>query len=335
MGRKLILLFDGTWNNERNRTNVTLMHEAIVSNGRNDPAQACFYDPGVGTHWYDRLTGGAFGRGLSENIQKGYQRLIENYQPGDEIYVFGFSRGAYTARSLVGIIRKCGLLITNDETLIAEAYDLYRKKDVAPEDPEAIEFRARHSQEIRIKFIGVWDTVGSLGIPVSHVPFNSDYYRFHDTELSKIVDFAYHAIAADENRKDFDVAVWTKIKPENIEVEQRWFIGSHSNVGGGIKQTPEDMLRHMPLRWIQDKAEATGLKLKVKVIVGESDYLSKICDSYAEFMYGAYRLVKKRFIRKFGGGVKETVDPTVWTRYQSLEYRPLSLVGHPDTPNLA
>jgi hypothetical protein len=90
----------------------------------------------------------------------------------------------------------------------------------------------------------------------------------------------------------------------------------------------------MPLRWIQDKAEATGLKLKVKIIVGESDYLSKISDSYAEFMYGAYRLVKKRFIRKFGGGVKETVDPTVWTRYQSLEYRPPTLAGHPDTPNL-
>jgi uncharacterized protein (DUF2235 family) len=248
MSRKLVLLFDGTWNNTRDRTNVTLMHEAIVSTGSSDPVQACFYDPGVGTHWYDRWTGGAFGRGLSENIRKGYQRLIDNYQPGDEIYVFGFSRGAYTARSLVGLIRKCGLLTANDETLIAEAYDLYRKKEVAPEDSEAIEFRARHAQEIRIKFIGVWDTVGSLGIPVSHVPFNSDYYRFHDTELSKIVDYAYHAVAADENRKDFDVAVWTKIKPENIEVEQRWFIGSHSNVGGGIKQTPEDTLPHMPLR---------------------------------------------------------------------------------------
>ena len=334
MSRKLILLFDGTWNNKRDHTNVTRMHEAIISSGKDDPEQVCFYDAGVGTHWYDRLTGGAFGHGLSEIVRRGYKRLVDKYQAGDEIYVFGFSRGAYTARSLVGLIRKCGLLTADDDTLIAEAYDLYREKDIAPEHPKAIAFRTKHSSEIRIKFIGVWDTVGALGIPVSHVPFNSDYYRFHDTELSKIVDYSYHAVAVDENRKDFDVAVWTMIKPENIDVEQRWFIGAHSDVGGG-KQTSEMTLCNISLKWIQDKAAATGLKLKLDVVMADSDYLGKVSDSYADFMYGTYRLFKSRYTRKFGGGVKETVDDTVWQRYRSAEYRPTTLAGHPDTPDLA
>ncbi|MBA2483818.1 MAG: DUF2235 domain-containing protein [Nitrosomonas sp.] len=333
MRKKLILLFDGTWNNKRDRTNVTHMKESIISSGEDDPEQACFYDAGVGTRWYDRWTGGAFGRGLSENIREGYMRLVNAYKSGDEIYVFGFSRGAYTARSLVGLIRKCGLLTEDNNALIEKAYDLYREKDIAPEHPKAIEFRTKYSREIRIKFIGVWDTVGALGIPVSHVPFNSDYYRFHDTELSKIVDYAYHAVAVDENRKDFNVALWNKIKPENIEVEQRWFIGAHSDIGGG--KMPENSLSHIPLRWMQEKAEASGLKLNPKVVVGDSDYLSIISDSYAEFMFGVYRLFKDRYTRKFGVGVNETVDISVWKRFRTVDYRPLTLARHPDTPELA
>lgn len=334
MSRKLILLFDGTWNNKRDRTNVTHMKEAVISSGEDDAEQVCFYDAGVGTQWYDRLTGGAFGYGLSENIREGYKQLVSTYKAGDEIYVFGFSRGAYTVRSLVGLIRKCGLLTVENSALVSKAYDLYREKDISPEDSKAIAFRAEYSREIRVKFIGVWDTVGALGIPVSHVPFNSDYYRFHDTDLSKIVDYAYHAIAVNENRKDFDVAVWTRLKPENIEVEQRWFIGAHTDIGGG-DQIPENLLSHIPLRWIQDKAEATGLKLKSKVEVGDSDYLDKISDSYAKFMFGIYRLFKDRYNRKFGSGVKEKVDPSVWRRYRSTEYRPTTLAGHPEAPKLA
>src|SRR5437764_1375398 len=109
MARKLIVLFDGTWNNKKSRTNVIRMREAIASSGPDDREQPCFYDPGVGTRWYD-IIGGAFGHGLSENIRQGYRWLAQKYQANDEIYVCGFSRGATTARSLVGLIRKCGIL---------------------------------------------------------------------------------------------------------------------------------------------------------------------------------------------------------------------------------
>ena len=332
MARKLIVLFDGTWNNKKSRTNVIRMREAIVSSGADDPSQPCFYDPGVGTHWYDKITGAAFGRGLSENIQQGYRWLAQKHRANDEIYVFGFSRGAYTARSLVGLIRKCGILNSADEASVARAYDLYRDKGVAPDDERAVAFRASESREVRVKFIGVWDTVGALGIPASHVPFGRDRYRWHDTDLSKIVDYAYHAIATDENREDYAVAVWTKIKPQNIAVEQKWFVGAHANVGGGYDKDPADALPNLPLRWMQDKAEATGLKLRSKEEPGAPDCLAEINDSFKEFMFGTYGVLKKRFWRPFGGGCNESVHESVWQRWKAKpEYRPGSLLQRPDT----
>jgi len=332
MARKLIVLFDGTWNNKKSRTNVIRMREAIASSGPDDREQPCFYDPGVGTRWYD-IIGGAFGHGLSENIRQGYRWLAQKYQANDEIYVFGFSRGAYTARSLVGLIRKCGILKSADESRVERAYDLYRDKSVAPDDPKAVAFRASESREARVRFIGVWDTVGALGIPASRVPFGRDYFQWHDTDLSKIVDHAYHAVATDENREDYAVAVWTKIKPENIAVEQKWFVGAHANVGGGYDKHPPDALPNFPLRWMQDKAEATGLKLRSKEETEAQDCLVEVDDSFREFMFGAYRIFKKRFWRAFGEGVNESVHESVWRRWRERpEYRPESLRQHPGAP---
>src|SRR5260370_7064052 len=168
MASNLIAMFDGTWYNKKSRTNVIRMREAIASRGPNDPEQACFYDPGVGTHWYDKITGGVFGQGLSENIQQGYRWLAQKYQANDEIYVFGFSRGAYTARSLVGLIRKCGILNSADESSVARAYDLYRDKNAAPDDPKAGPFRPTDSREIPLPFIPVWATRPALALPPSH-----------------------------------------------------------------------------------------------------------------------------------------------------------------------
>ena len=310
---------------------VIRMREAIVSSGADDPSQPCFYDPGVGTHWYDKITGAAFGRGLSESIQQGYRWLAQKHRANDEIYVFGFSRGAYTARSLVGLIRKCGILNSADEASVARAYDLYRDKRVAPEDERAVAFRASESREVRVKFIGVWDTVGALGIPASHVPFGRDRYRWHDTDLSKIVDYAYHAIATDENREDYAVAVWTKIKPQNIAVEQKWFVGAHANVGGGYDKDPADALPNLSLRWMQDKAEATGLKLRSKEEPGAQDCLADVNDSFREFMFGTYGVVKKRFWRPFGKGCNESIHESVWQRWKAKPgYRPGSLLQRPD-----
>ncbi len=334
MRRNLIVLFDGTWNKQDDGTNVEEMRRCIAAT-----EQPFFYDPGVGTEWHEVVAGGALGYGLSKNIRQGYRWLCDTFQADDDLFVFGFSRGAYTARSLVGMIRKSGLLRGASDSLVSQAYDLYRDKDIAPDSLPAKSFRNSFSREVRVKFIGVWDTVGALGVPVSGVPFSRDHYQWHDTSLSKIADFAYHAIALDEHRKDYQVAVWTnwdeatktnQMKAENIDVEQRWFIGAHANVGGGYKH---DRLPSIPLRWLQDKAEACGLALSSKVVVGASDHRTPVVDSYTRFMFGLYKNFKDEFNRPFGQGVNETVDESVWLRWkEDPTYRPPCLLAHQDRP---
>lgn len=331
MKRRLIVLFDGTWNTHDDRTNVAHMAEAIAKDGADGVPQLKWYDPGPGTDWYNRIRGGVFGYGVSENIQHAYRWVAGEWGKTDEneLYVFGFSRGAYTARSLVGLIRKSGLLKNPSKEMVEQAYDLYRIKDVHPDDEQAVAFRAAYSREIRVKFIGVWDTVGSLGVPMTGavIPWGRDRYQWHDTELSKIVEYAYHAVALDEHRKDYEATVWTKRKSENKAVEQRWFIGAHANVGGGYK---EDRLHNIPLRWLQDKAAACGLGLKEFCRVEPDDYRAAVTDSYSEFMWGLYKSVKlgNRFHRPFGTGVNETVDDSVWQRWKDIkEYRPPSLLA--------
>jgi len=309
--------------------NLVLLFDGIRSSGPDDGQQPVFYDEGVGTKWWNRLSGGIFGRGLSENIQEGYAWLSRRHVPGDAIYVFGFSRGAYTARSLVGLIRKCGLLNSVTAESVKQAYELYREKSVHPDDPKAVEFRAKHARETRVRYVGVWDTVGALGIPISQVPFSRDFYQWHDTELSKIVDYAIQAVAADEHRKDFGVTLWSKLKPENVKVEQRWFAGAHSDIGGGEGGT----LPNLALRWLQDTAEEAGLALQSRADVTAQDALGSISDSFASFMFGIYRFFKKRYYRTFGAGVNEVVDESVWQRWRAdPNYRPPSLASHPQRP---
>ncbi len=350
--RRIVLLFDGTWNKPESNTNVERLRRLIAPRDASGVEQIVEYIPGVGvapgmTH----LLGGAFGYGLSGNVMEGYHRLCEKWQPGDDVYLFGFSRGAYTARSLGGLIRKCGLLKRGADGKLAQAaissaYDFYRDTTIQPDDPAAQNFRAQHSVEIGIHFIGVWDTVGSLGIPdtASWFPFARASYQFHDTELSKIVKYAYQALALDEHRADFSPTVWTRnpdsLKPgetltskklEQIEIEQRWFIGSHADVGGGNDRDgagrKPDPLPDLPLAWLQQKAIAAGLACD-KILVPSTDADTGVPrNSYAEFMYGIYKELKPPFDRTLGLGVNETVDNSVWQRWHAdVNYRSPSLV---------
>ncbi len=330
MGKRICLLFDGTWNKRDDHTNVRAMRDAIFApQGSEDAAQPVWYDEGVGTHWYDKVRGGLFGMGLSRNLRQGYERLCSKHREGDEIFVFGFSRGAYTARSLVGMVRKCGVLTAPDENEVAAAYELYRDKEVAPKDEKAERFRRERAREVRVKFIGVWDTVGSLGIPGNTLPFSRKHYQWHDTALSKIVDHAYHAIATDEDRKDFAPTLWTVAKPQNKEVQQVWFIGAHSDVGGGYK---DGRLQRFALRWMQDKAEACGLVLKDKASVGPDLHRAPQHDPYGKMLLGIYKMLHRRHPREFGKAANETVDPSVWRRWRAENYRPEPLQNHPDKP---
>ena len=179
----------------------------------------------------------------------------------------------------------------------------------------------------------MWDTVGALGVPVSGLPFSQKKYQWHDTELSSYVDYAYHAMAIDEHRKDFDIAVWeNKLKPENIEVEQRWFVGAHANVGGGYEN---DYLNRITLQWMLEKAAATKLNFKQPQRIGNNAHLGGIRDSFSEFMFGLYKRFKDRHHRHFGKGQNETIDSSVWKRWQKLPaYRPvlLTALSPPNTP---
>jgi uncharacterized protein (DUF2235 family) len=261
--RRLVVCSDGTWKSAESKepTNVVIFAQALPGVAPDGIEQRHFYDPGVGTgSFIDRVSGGAFGSGLSENVKDAYGWLVTNYEPGDEIFLVGFSRGAYTVRSAAGLIRKCGLLRREHADRIRAAYDLYRQRDRSPDSDEARAFRERFSRAVEIAFLGVWDTVGSLGVPLVGLRLLTRLpYRFHDTELTGIVKRAYHAVAIDERRRAFDPALWTNAPKPGQQIEQVWFAGVHSNIGGGY---PDRGLSDIALLWMIDRARAAGLSFK-------------------------------------------------------------------------
>jgi uncharacterized protein (DUF2235 family) len=280
--KRIIICSDGTWNKPGDqykgktvRTNVQKIFEAICNedsegNEKQKPIkQIKFYDQGVGSSGsrLSQIIDGITGHGLDDNILDAYKFIIWNYEVDDEIYLFGFSRGAYTVRSLAGLIRTAGLVKNNNLRLIKDAYNMYRNRDDNAQHPDgdkAEKFRALYSQpEVRIKFIGVWDTVGALGVPIK-VLYNKSKYLFHDTTLSSYVDFAYHALAIDEQRKNFQPALWQQSENVNKNkikqvLQQRWFTGVHSNIGGGY---PDEGLSDVALQWLVDKAKEAGLSFE-------------------------------------------------------------------------
>lgn len=327
MPRRLIVCCDGTWNDPDDRTNIDWLSKNVVR----DDEQLVHYDTGVGTHWHDRGTGGALGRGLSDNVREAYAFILKHYRPGDEIYCFGFSRGAFTVRSLCGFMQMAGRLRSEDE--IAEAYVFYRINE--PDDePNLFErlFEPDPSGTIAVKFLGVFDTVGSLGLPieisndapdlegaslfdrirgkaVELLDRAGDRVRrpikgFHDTSLGSITEHAYHALAIDERRAMFAPTLWTANPGKAIrlmengteelvdqKVEQVWFAGVHSDVGGGYQDQPR--LADIPLLWMAEKAAATGLRFKDGVLDelrGRTDAVAPQHDSMTGIWRNLHRL---------------------------------------------
>lgn len=271
--KRLVLCCDGTWNTpdevkdgQPRRTNVAKIARAVVLPAdRHGIEQRVYYRKGVGTGRFDHFAGGALGWGLSRNVQDAYMFLVENYEPGDEIFFFGFSRGAYTARSAVGLIRNSGLLRREFAGKLEQAYELYRDRTDAtrPGSWESELFRRSFARDVRIRCIGVWDTVGALGIPVDvpGIHLVNDRFKFHDVKLSTAVDNAFQALAIDERRKPFTPAIWEQ-QPDAREVSQRleqvWFAGVHSDVGGGYAETE---LSDVALAWMSNRARECGLAL--------------------------------------------------------------------------
>ena len=227
--KRLAIFLDGTWNEPGDNTNVWRMKLMVADAGADGVRQVSYYDEGVGTTWYTRLRGGAFAKGLSKNVRQAYQWLMEHYNDGDDVFVFGFSRGAFTARSLTGMIAKCGLLRPGAPMPVIQVFERYRRGPKA-RPLYRLEYLNRHgpgdfdleerwlleySTRIPIKLIGVWDTVGTLGIPLGRIRgISRSTLHFHHTRLSKIFEHAYQALAIDEHRKPYRPSVWTKFTPK-------------------------------------------------------------------------------------------------------------------------
>lgn len=271
--KRLIVCCDGTWQHLESLypSNVVKIAQGITPLDTQGIPQIVFYDEGIGTeNKLQKWTGGIAGKGIDRNIQDGYRFLCLNYVPGDEIYLFGFSRGAYTVRSLAGMISQLGLVTRDKIRFAPHAYKLYRQRSrdrtgiSESAHTAAIEqFRAKYSQVAPITLLGCWDTVGALGVPnlTYGLPldqlFNQDKYRFHDTKLGEQIEHAAHAIAIDEYRTTFDVTLMERQPGDHRPLHQVWFPGDHGCVGGGTKETAP--LSNAALLWMIEQAKSLGL----------------------------------------------------------------------------
>ena len=297
--KRIAIFCDGTWNRSdaTHPTNVMRMARLVHRTAAMGVTQQVIYVSGVGSgrgtnaisRAVDRVTGGAFGMGLSRNIEETYWHLAFNYEPGDEIYIFGFSRGAFTARSLAGLLRSAGIPPQDNLRRIPEAMKMYQSRgaDGHPDAEASLAFRADFSPGVatsekdlkarsapahilKIAYLGVWDTVGSLGVPnqLFLSKFINWRYQFHDHALSSSVAAARHAVAVDERRRNFMPTLWDNLDRLNGDTvtrpyRQLWYPGDHGAIGGGGN------LRDMPdvtLGWIAEGATRAGLELQADLL---------------------------------------------------------------------
>jgi uncharacterized protein (DUF2235 family) len=280
--KRLVVCCDGTWNRPDQisqgvaaPTNVAKLALAVADEDADGNPQLLHYQAGVGTRPLEHMLGGGFGVGLSRNVKECYRFVVENYAPGDELYFFGFSRGAFTARSTVGLVRNAGVLRPEHRHRVDQAYDLYRdpRRDTEPNGIAAQLFRRSYSyDEVHVHFVGVWDTVGALGIPIDgfRPPLLSNMWTFHDTKLSRYVRNAFHAVAIDERRGPFEPTLWDQQDDATDQtLEQVFFAGVHCDIGGGYGE-PE--LSDIALGWMAEKAGGCDLALKPDHLVRDREH---------------------------------------------------------------
>jgi uncharacterized protein (DUF2235 family) len=228
--------------------------------------QVTFYDDGVGADatGLNRVLQGAFGQGLLQKIQDGYTKIAHVYDPGDEIFLFGFSRGAYTARSLAGMIANCGLPTGSfSDDCVTQAFAAYR--DPVNRASILAGLTACGLGAATIQMVGVWDTVGSLGIPAIFGAVDESAYGFLDTGLHPDVKNGYQSLALDEKRAQFPATLWTSVPAAGQTLEQAWFSGCHGDVGGGTALgggvDAGTRLCDITMGWMVAKALALGLTM--------------------------------------------------------------------------
>ncbi|KAK5169847.1 uncharacterized protein LTR77_005825 [Saxophila tyrrhenica] len=281
--KRIILCEDGTWLNSDSGdlegsiaipSNVTRISRCIKPMSNDGVPQIVYYHHGVGggSGPLSRLQGFT-GDGISEIIREGYQFVATNWTPGDEIFIFGFSRGAYTARSIAGLIDNIGILTNAGLPYLAEIFrdtkhqhdrdyqpkypDIPFKNKPSANDPEYLDELVRlrlTTPDVPIKVVGVWDTVGSLGVPkigwLTRLGLQSTQMKemsFYDTALGNCIEYAFQALALDERRFSFQPALWEKFEGNTTALRQVWFPGAHSNIGGGYE---DQQIATISLAWM-------------------------------------------------------------------------------------
>jgi len=326
----IVICADGTWNRPEEDiekdfpTNVLKLSRAIKP-AANDVKQHVFYDWGLGSY-HSGASAGATGRGIHKNIVDGYRYIVQNYAPGDKIFLFGFSRGAYTVRALSGLINNCGILKRQDARLIAKAWKIYKSPSDKhhPNKSAAEKFRADHSHPSRnIHFVGVWDTVGALGIPFSLMGLFDRHDEFYDTKMGANIQFARHALAIDEQREDFEPTIWQP-RP-GVDLKQIWFSGVHADIGGSYPpdKNTSAMVSDTPLKWMLDEASNVGLLI-------EPHIQSAITDGSQAKLHKSrkhvYRFKKPLHRPLLIDGIPTKIHLSVKTRYETNDnYRPPKL----------
>jgi uncharacterized protein (DUF2235 family) len=342
MFKRIVVCCDGTWGTPDQShsgrpapTNVTKFALGVDATARSEDGaeieQRVFYHRGVGTGTQNRFVGGAFGAGLSLDVLAAYRIVMANFQPGDDVYLVGFSRGAYTARSTAGLIRNAGILRRRFRNRLPEAYALYRDRtpNTNPRSVEATLFRRSFSHETRIHCIAVWDTVGALGIPATGLPLIDRLNRrweFHDTELSTTVDNAFQALAIDEARKPFAPTLWRQQENGSGQrLEQVWFAGTHGDVGGG---GADAALSDIALQWIIERTKECGLVFRPDANVQRANAANDFAAPIRESRTGFWKLLPA-YVRPIGTQAHERIAESVVSRHQlDSAYCPANLMRY-------
>lgn len=368
--KNVAIFCDGTWNSAdaTDPTNVKLLHDAVLPETAEGIVQKALYIPGVGTREagaslgarvIDRLGGGAFGWGLDAKLEEAYRDIVRHYRQGDRLFLFGFSRGAYTARSLAGLLRNSGLPQDGDEGRVEDALALYRKRKASshPDAPESLLFRLAYSpgwatseteRQVRsrgvpllaVDYLGVWDTVGALGVP-NHLKIASWFngrYQFHDLRLSSMVKAARHAVAIDERRKTFPPTLWENLTDLNdrdpgrdVPYRQEWFPGTHGGVGGG---GPIRGLSNAAMLWVAEGAETAGLRFdgQFMAVAKAAVRIGDPLDNHEGRKGWLTRWMERRPVDRAAPGGVHAVNEVARERWRRFDYRPVPL--RPFAPRL-
>ena len=277
MAKRIVFCADGTWQAPLNNTNVYRFYKALTVTGD----QVTYYDDGVGADatGLSRILEGAFGQQILQKILDGYTKIAHVYEAGDEIFLFGFSRGAYTARSLAGMIAVCGLPTGPfNSDCVTAAFNAYR----SPANRAAILANSASCglEPATIAMVGVWDTVGSLGIPAIFGGVDNKIFGFLDTTLHPCIKNAYQALALDEKRAQFPATLWSSAPTAGQTIEQAWFSGCHGDVGGGTALgggvDAGTRLCDITLGWMLSKAQALGLIIDPAVLAQYNHFPAEV-----------------------------------------------------------